>query len=220
MAEPTPDGSSETALLTLVQWLSPGFPVGAFAYSHGLEWAVAAGDLRDADDLRTWLEAVIERGLGRSDAILLAHALRPDADRGALSDLARALCASSERHRETMDQGGAFARTVSALTGLGHPPAPYPVAVGAAACGLGLLPRTVLALYLQAFASNLAAAAVRFVPLGQTEGQAALAALQPTIARVAAEAGDAPLDSIGTATVRADLAAMHHETQNPRMFLT
>ena len=87
-AEAQPPGA---ALMTLVQWLSPAFPVGAFAYSHGLEWAIAAGDVRDAGSLHTWLDAVLQHGAGRSDAILLAHALRPYADAAALSDLALAL---------------------------------------------------------------------------------------------------------------------------------
>jgi urease accessory protein len=219
---PMPDGADggPGALLALSQWLSPGFPIGAFAYSHGLEWAIAAGDVADADTLGGWIGDVLRFGAGRTDAVLLAHALRPGADLAALADRALALAASAERARETLEQGAAFVAATNALTGADRPPLPYPVAVGAAAGGLGLAPRLVLALYLQAFAGNLVAAGVRFVPLGQTEGQAVLAGLRPVVADVAAEAADAPLGAIATAALGADLAAMRHETMDVRIFRT
>ena len=69
-----------TALLSLIQWLSPAFPTGGYAYSHGLEQAVVDGSLTDAPSLRHWLEDILTHGSGRQDAILLACALRPDAD--------------------------------------------------------------------------------------------------------------------------------------------
>lgn len=208
------------ALLTLVQWLSPAFPVGGFAYSHGLEWAVAAGELRDAAAVRSWLGDVLSQGAGRTDAILLAHALRPDADHAALAALARALAPSAERQRETDEQGAAFARAAAALTGRAVDPAPLPVALGQAAAPLGLPVAQVVALALHAFAANVTAAATRFVPLGQTEAQALLAALHPLILRLADAAAAAPLEAIGSASLRADLASMRHETLDVRIFRT
>jgi urease accessory protein len=214
---PEPDAE---ALLTLSQWLSPAFPTGAYAYSHGLEWAIGAGEVHDAASLRAWLAGVLRHGSGRSDAILLAHALSPASDPAALAELATALAAGAERERETAEQGAAFAETANALTGEGHPPLAYPVAFGVAARRLRLPARTVIALFLQAFAGNLVSAGVRFVPLGQTEGQRVLADLRPLLAAVAAEAATAPLAAIGTAAFRADLAAMRHETMTPRIFKT
>ncbi|HET9070239.1 MAG TPA: urease accessory UreF family protein [Amaricoccus sp.] len=215
-----PDAREAGALLTLAQWLWPSFPTGAFAYSHGLEWAIAVGDVRDAAGLRDWLAALLRHGSGRSDAILLANALRPDGDLAMLADLGTALAAGSERELETVEQGVAFLETTRALTGRSHPPMPYPVALGAAARPLGLPPRTVVALYLHAFVGNLVAAGVRFVPLGQTEGQRVLADLQPLLVETVAEAVAEPPEAIGTAAFRSDLAAMHHETLSPRMLRT
>ena len=225
-------GLSGAALLTLTQWLSPAFPLGGFAYSHGLEWAITAGEVMDAGSLRRWLEGVLAEGAGRTDAILLAHALRPDADVDALDALARALAPSRERLAETLEQGTAMVRTTNALTGADAPPRVLPVALGVAArglgdgsgdgpgCGPGAEAGQVVALYLHAFAANLVQAAVRFVPLGQTEGQAVLAALQPRIIALAAEAAGAPLDALGTGALRSDLAAMRHETMDVRIFRT
>jgi len=122
--------------------------------------------------------------------------------------------------RETEDQGAAFAATAGALLGVDLPPRPLPVALGQAARGLGLPPAQVLALYLHGFAANLVSAAVRFVPLGQTEGQQVLAALHPLISKIADGAAAAPLDSIGSAAFRADMAAMLHETMDVRIFRT
>jgi urease accessory protein len=210
----------EAALLALVQWLSPAFPLGGFAHSHGLEAAVAAGEVTDAAALSDWLADVLAHGGGRADAALLAAALAPGADLAALAALARALAPSRERLAETEAQGAAFARTVAALTGRPLAAAPLPVAVGAAAAPLGLAPVQVVSLYLQAFAGNLVLAGVRFIPLGQTEGQRVLAGLQGVILAVAAEAAERGLAALGGAAVGADLAAMRHETLEPRVFRT
>lgn len=211
---------SEAGLLTLVQWLSPAFPVGGYAYSHGLEAAIAGGQVPDAAALQDWVATILAEGAGRNDAILLAEALRPGADLPALADLAEALAASRERLVETQEQGRALLATTNALKGDHHPPMPYPVALGAAAAPLGLPVAQVLALYLHAFASNLVQVGVRFMPLGQTEGQRALAALHPVIQRVAREASAVGLDGLGGGALRSDLAAMQHETMDVRIFRT
>lgn len=207
-------------LLTLVQWLSPAFPTGGFAYSHGLETAIATGAVTDAAGVRRWLADVLDHGAGRQDAILLVQALSPDADHDALDRLARALQPSSERLTETLDQGTAFARTVAGLTGRDLPPRCLPVAVGEAASTLGLPMQDVVALYLHAFASNLASVAMRFVPLGQAEGQAVLAALHPLISALAQASLTATSEDLGSAALWADLSAMAHETLDVRIFRT
>ena len=207
-------------LLTLVQWLSPSFPTGAYAYGQGLEAAISAGDIGSAATCRDWLAAVLRHGSGLTDAVLVCHAMAPDADLGALADLADALAPGAERLRETREMGHAFARTVSALTGQTLPPLPYPVAVGVAARGLGLDRELVATLYLAAFAANLVQVAVRFVPLGQTEGQGILADLHPVIETTVRHAAELDLHDIGSATLRADLASLSHETMETRIFRT
>lgn len=219
---PTAPGLGVAGLLSLATWLSPAFPVGAFAYSHGLEWAVHAGDVRDRATLQAWLAHLLTHGAPRSDAILLAHAVRDPGD-ASLAELAEALATTRERRLETMAQGAAFARAVAAVwpaPGLTDAPAPYPVAVGRAAAAHGLAAEPVAALYLHAFVANLAGAAQRLVPLGQTDAQAALAALAPLCAAVAAEAAAATLDAVGGFSLRSDIAALRHETQDVRLFRT
>lgn len=210
----------EADLLKLSQWLSPGFPVSAYAYSHGLEAEIVEGRVTGADDVRAWVAAVLAAGAGRSDAIVMLAARRGDAPPAVLAGLARALAGSRERLEETQAQGRALAETLAGL-GVGDGVArPYPVALGLAARGLDLPDRMVVALYLQAFAGALVSAAVRFVPLGQAEGQRVLAALHPVIEQVAQEAVAAGLDGIGTAVFGADLAAMAHEGLEVRIFRT
>lgn len=207
-------------LLTLVQWLSPAFPTGGFAYSHGLEAAIAAGQVDKAPQLLDWLGDVLRFGAGKQDAILLACALRDGADHKALDDLARALQPSSERLSESLDQGTAFARTVSSLTGRDLPPRLLPIALGQAAQGMALPVTDVLALYLHSFASNLVSVAMRFMPLGQEAGQAVLRDLHPLIAGLAEQAAALGLDDLGSCALGADLAAMRHETMDVRIFRT
>jgi urease accessory protein len=217
MTEPDP---GPEALLTLAQWLSPAFPTGSFACSHGLESAVAQGHVRDAASAADWIGTVLRFGAGRIDAELLVRAMTADPEElGRLGDEALALSASAERRTETAEQGAAFARTVAAITGRELAAMPLPVAVGAAAAGLGVPPQMVAALWLQSFAGALVFAAVRLVPLGQTEGQAILAGLRPAIRAVAEAAARHP-GGAGNAALGADLAAMAHEVQPVRLFRT
>lgn len=207
----------EAALWTLASWCSPGFPTGAFAWSHGLEAAVARGEVRDAAGLRDWIAAVIAHGAGRTDAILLAMAARDPGAEGPAA-LARALQAGAERLAESEGQGRAFAATVAAVTGRPLAPACLPVAFGRAVAAAGLPLGPALLLHLHAFAANLVSAGVRLVPLGQTEGQQVLAALLPVCRQVAAEAPDSGEADLGGAAFLADLAALRHETLEPRLF--
>lgn len=214
-----PSGLLTPGLLTLVQWLSPAFPTGAFACSHGLETAIADGHLHDAATVRDWLAEILAHGSGWQDAVLLAQGLA-GGDLDQLSDIARALASSAERLMETMDQGTAFARTAAHVTGRPLPARPLPLAVAEAARPLGVAPADVVALYLHAFASNLVTIAVRAVPLGQSQGQAILAALHPPIAALSQRAAAAGLDDLAASAFAADLAAMAHETLQPRLFRT
>lgn len=207
--------------LVLAQWLSPAYPVGAFAYSHGLETAIADGGIASAAAAGGWIDDVIRRGAGRSDAILLrlahrGHETAPDH----LDDLARAASASRERWIETRDQGAAFSRTTASVWGLDLPPCAYPVAVGRAAGLLGLDADLTAAFYLQAMASTLVSAAVRFVPLGQTEGQATLAALMRSVGDTAVATRGLGPEAIASCAFAGDIAAMRHETLEPRIFRT
>jgi urease accessory protein len=210
------------ALLRILAWLSPGFPTGAYAYSHGLEWAVETGDIHDGSTLRVWLADILSNGSGRNDAILLRHAHRAACDPVALEHLAAlaaAVGASRERRAETLDQGTAFLRAARAWDRPNLPESvPYPVAVGALAGWHGIDENLTASAYLQAFSSNLISAAIRLVPLGQTTGLQVLVAIEPVILRVAGDTATASLDDIGGCTFRADVAAMRHETQYTRLF--
>ncbi len=222
----------DRALFRLLAWLSPGFPVGAYAYSHGLEWAVEAGDVRDSADLRAWIADVLGHGAGRNDAIFLSQTMSAAAagDRARLeriNELAVASTPSAERRLETTAQGKAFLATAQeawpweASEELAFVPTDaiaFPVAVGVVAAGHGIPARPTVHGYLQAFAANLISASLRLIAVGQTEGQCVLAGLETVIAAVADDALAATLDDIGGATVRADIASMRHETQYTRLF--
>jgi len=238
---PTPDpspplaslaGGGEKALYRLMAWLSPAYPVGAFSYSSGLEWAVEAGDVTTAEALRGWLGAMLSDGAGYCDAVLFAHAYRASAadDASALAavaELAAALSPSRERFLETTAQGRAFLDATQAawpcaaldrLLAIWSGPLAYPVAVGVAAAGHGVPLTPALAAYLQALTANWVSAAVRLIPLGQTDGQRTIAALEPAVAATLQRALTASLDDIGSASFRADIASMRHETQYTRLF--
>lgn len=221
------------ALSRLMTWLSPAFPVGAFTYSHGLEWAVEDGTVTSAAALVAWLSDILRHGAGRGDAILLVAAFRAAAEGKAddlqeVAELAYALQPSKERRLESGAQGRAFATAIADTWGaptladlvgrLAPEPVAYPVAVAAAASDHRLPLAETVEAYLTAFAANLVSAAVRAVPLGQTEGQRTIRDLAPIVSAVAAEALHASLDDLGGASLRADIASMAHETQYTRLF--
>ena len=221
-----------SALYRLMAWLSPAYPVGGFSYSSGIEWAVETGDIKDADTLRAWLGVMLAEGGGYCDAVLFAHAHRAaehgdDKSLRAIAELAAALAPTKERHLETTAQGNAFVEATRAawpcaaldrLKAIWDGPVAYPVAVAAAAAGHGVPLETALAACLQAVAANWVSAGMRLVPLGQTDGQRVLAALEPVVTQTAQRALAATLDDIGSAAFRADLASARHETQYTRLF--
>jgi urease accessory protein len=226
------EGALAAALYRLMAWLSPAFPVGAFSYSSGIEWAVEAGDITDAGTLQRWLMIVVADGGVFCDAAIFANAhkavdTRDDASLRACAELAVALAPCKERHLETTSQGRAFVEAVRAawpcpsldrLAAAWDGELAYPVAVAVTAAGHGIPLAPALHAYLHAAAANLISAGVRLIPLGQTDGQRVLAALEPVVAGAAQRAMAAPLDDIGGAAFRADLAAMRHETQYTRLF--
>ncbi|HSG91083.1 MAG TPA: urease accessory protein UreF [Pseudomonadales bacterium] len=217
------------ALHRLLSWMSPSYPVGAYTYSHGLEWALECGDVRGVDGVRGWLDGVLRHGSGRSDAALLTQAWQAR-DREALlevMDLAWALAPSRERRLETGSQGRAFLdATVNAwpcarldwLAGQAPERLPYPVVVGLAAAGHGVPLEAMLHAYLHGFVANLVSAAVRLVPLGQSDGQRLVAAFSTVIDAVVAEVLADPVASVGGCALLADIASMRHETQYSRLF--
>jgi len=208
--------------LTLNQWFSPGYPLGSFAYSHGLETAIQEGRIKTADHLEGWLRDLLAHGTGRSDATLLlsAHACRQTAAVVQLDATARAFTPSAERLLETVQQGDAFCRTTSAIWPIDLPPLTHAVAVGYAAGRLDLPALLTATLYLQSFAANLVSCAVRLVPLGQTEGQRVLHALAPLCAQIATLAAQDGPEDLASTTFAADIAAMRHETLDHRIFRT
>ncbi len=212
---------TDAQIITLSQWLSPGYPVGAFAYSHGLESLVETGAVADADSLLDWLGDVLRFGAGLSDARFLIAAYRVDAqDVGAVDALCRAFAPSKERLQETDLQGAAFCEVTAAVWEQPIAGLTYPVAVGRAASLEGLPPALTTQMYLQAFVSNLVAAAQRLLPIGQTEGQRLIRTLAPLLAEITDQALNGSLDDLSGTAFLADIAAMKHETQYSRIFRT
>jgi urease accessory protein len=224
--------SEAAAFYRLMTWLSPAFPVGAFSYSSGIEWAVEAGDIVDAASLNGWLAAMLADGPGFCDGVFLAHAhraasLHDDAALREIVELAAAFVPSRERQLETSAQGRAFieiARSAWNCDGLDRMISwcdsmiVYPVAVGLVSSAHAIALAPTMHGFLHALTSNWISAGARLVPLGQTDSQRVLASLEPVVVATAKRALQACLDDLGSATFRADLAGLRHETQYTRLF--
>ena len=220
------------ALYRLMTWLSPAFPVGGFSYSSGIEWAVEAQDITDAPSLKGWLAAMLTDGSGFCDAAFLAQAHRgvEADDLRALqetAELAAAFVPSRERQLETSSQGRAFIEIVRAAWNCAPldralascaGPIVYPVAVGIVSAAHAIPLAPALHAFLHAMVSNWISAGSRLIPIGQTDSQRVLAALEVDVAATARRAISATSDDLGSATFRADLASLRHETQYTRLF--
>lgn len=224
----------ERSLYRLMSWLSPSYPVGAFSHSHGLEWCVGSGEVATRAGLGDWITDVLEHGGGRQDAILFAITHRTAlagswADLAEVVALAAALNPSKERAMETMKQGRAFALATrkawpspldAQIEDLGPESLAYPIAVALAAAGHAVARGPALTAYLHAFATNIVSAGMRLIPLGQSDGQAIIVALEAVIYRATERALDATIEDLGSATLLTDIASMRHETQYTRLFHT
>ncbi len=229
---PAEGGSAQPDLLPLFAWLSPSFPVGAYAYSHALEWAVEVGDVRDEASLAAQVSDLMRLGFGRSDGILLAHAWRAAVreDWVALAEvnaLAVCLAPSAELRLETCQQGRSFLDAVRAAwpspaletaAGALSGEVAYPVAVGLAAGAHGIPLAPTLEGFLLALVQALVSSGIRLAPVGQTAGTRVVAGLAPTVRALAADIPALTLDDLGSATFRADLGSFRHETQYTRLF--
>jgi urease accessory protein len=225
-------GAAQQALYRLLTWLSPAYPVGAYTYSHGLEAAVEAGSVAKRDGLIAYVSTALQRGAGRVDGALLvaAHRAMLKGDDEALDEVAELGAAwrgTAETALEAEAQGTAFTNVTLAAWPMPrfaafaarHPrQLAHAVAFGAAAAEQGIPARDAAFGFLSAFAANLVSAGVRLVPLGQTDGQLAIAGLQPAVAAATDAALTADLTRLGTAAPMLDVFSLRHETQYTRLF--
>jgi urease accessory protein len=215
----------QRALLRLMAWLSPAFPVGGFAYSGGLESAVVERHVRDAASLSSWLALLLGQGGLRNDAIIFVEAHRRQSEGGDLAELvelAAALAGSAERHAEITRQGEAF---VTAAAGWPHPvleqmagPVPYSVAVGAIAAAHQVAAGDALAAFLHGQVSTLVSVAIRLGVIGQSHGVALIAQFEERILSDVPLLECLGLDNLGSAAIAAETLSMRHETQYSRLF--
>jgi len=223
------------SLLRLQSWLSPAFPTGSYSYSHGIEWAVEAGHLHDRESLVDWLEADLRYGSGRNEAIFFSEAWRCalDGDHARLleiAELAAAFRGTSEFALESSQQGSAcramlrqvwpdrLLDSLSQLLSEREVPPVLAVILGVRSAKEGIPISVALPAFLQSYVANLVTAGVRLIPLGQTDGQVAIAALEEAVLAASAQTRNATIDDLGSAAFMVDLASMAHETQYTRLF--
>lgn len=206
-----------TTALTLQNWFSPAFPIGAFSYSAGLETAIECGDVHNRESLTGWLAVTLCHGAAFTDAVFLRAAMIGKD----VNDLCLALCPGAERYQETTELGTAFSKIIYETQAIELPPGlAYPIAIGMAAGRLGLDVEMTLAAFLQGACLNQISVAVRTVPIGQMDGQSCLVALQPEIEAGMSKAMTTYVSDVGSFALAADLCALEHETAEQRIYRT
>jgi urease accessory protein len=212
-----------------MQLTSPALPIGAFTYSQGLEWAVEVGWVRDPQTLSDWLEGLMGDGLGRLELPILARLYRACAadDPDAVAAWGQRLHASRETRELRAEERNRARALIDLLGGLGLAragewrealahcqAAPFALAavhwqIALEDCALG---------YAWGWLENQVAAAIKLIPLGQTDGQRvqlALAERLPALVEAALRLED---DEIGAAAPALAIASARHETQYTRLF--
>jgi urease accessory protein len=219
------------AFLRLQSWLSPSFPNGAYSYSHGLEWAAEAGHIRDRSSLVDWLEADLCYGSGRNEAIFFSEAYRcviegDQAQLTRVAELAAAFRGTSEFALESSQQATACLTTLRQVwphrildlfLEMSCQPV-LAVVLGARSASERIPVRAALPAFLHCYVANLVIAGVRLIPLGQTDGQLAISALEDAVLSASAQGNCATLDDLGSAGFMVELASIAHETQYTRLF--
>ena len=224
---------TDLKFMTVMQWMSPAFPIGAFAYSHGLEWAIDKGHVSNGKKLQNWIADLLEYGSLRTDAIFISLILRGH-DAKKMNELSIALCPAGERLLETKLQGSAFAKVIEDVWKQDIGDLSLPIAVALAAslvkninpslCLSNLPIGKILEGYLiksiTLSGSNLVSVAIRLIPIGQTEGQRIMLELSSKISDLVQSASESEIDDLNSACFFSDISAMEHEYLQPRIFKT
>jgi len=210
---------TDSKLITVMQWLSPAFPIGGFAYSHGLEWAINKGYVSNREELQKWVSDLLEYGSLKNDAILIKLVLK-GSDPKEINEIAIALCPANERLSETQLQGGAFCKIMREVWSLEIDDLTLPIALALAAKNESIDQNLVVPAYLHSFCSNLISVAMRLIPIGQTDGQKTLRELSPLISDSVRAVAKSDKDDLGSACFLSDVSAMQHEYLQPRVFKT
>jgi urease accessory protein len=223
------------ALLRLQSWLSSSFPVGSYSYSHGLEWAVDAGLVHDRASLVHWLEADLLFGTGRNEALLFREAYRRAAERDVdrlleITEFAAACRGTSEFALEASQQGAAclailgqvwpdpHLQSLAVILAERQVPPSLAVVLGVRLARQNVPSHLALCAFLHSHVANWVTAGVRLIPLGQTDGQLAIAELEPAVLAAGEQVLPIGLEDFGSAALGVDLASMAHETQYTRLF--
>jgi urease accessory protein len=207
------------SLANLLQLASPALPVGAYSYSGGLESAVDAGLVHDAASAQRWIGDVLEFSLARMEAPVLLRMMAPGraAEWNALFLASRE---AAELRAETVQMGYSLNRLLEDL-GVGAVPLEepsFPAAFAHAAVHWGIEPEAALQAYLWSWLENQVMAAVKAVPLGQTDGQRILLALGERLPSLAREAKAMQDEDLGNFAPGLALLSSRHETQYSRLF--
>ena len=213
------DTNTNLSYHKVMAWLSPSYPIGSFAYSHGLEFEIASGNITEKQEVKQWVEDLLKFGSGWNELVLFSLAYKSDINSlDELSNFAEALAQSKERYEETLALGRAFAKVTSKLVMVTGQEMPLPIVMGMCAKNEDISLEYILPLFAHNFVANLISVAVRLVPLGQTAGQQVLFELFPTIEEVANKALAASIADLGTSCILADIASMKHEILKTRIF--
>lgn len=217
----------KNSLLRLLQLSSPTLPIGAYAYSQGVEPAVHAGIIHDEESAFNWSRDVLVNGLVYSDLALLNHFYHAWAERdqeklAVLSQLSVAIRETAELRQEDLHVATALLRLAEPLgvdvfkNSLSEKT--YPMVFAGFAHHWGIAVEEALQAFAWSWTENQVAAMIKLAPLGQTQGQKIILKMDVEIQQAVLMAIQVPLESIGNSLPYLAILSSRHEVQYSRLF--
>ena len=198
-------------------WFSSSFPVGSYAYSHGLEALIDDDKIKNRDDVREYLEALLFYGSLRNDYIFLKSVYVGEE----INDLILASASSKERHTEMIDMGNSFRKIMKDSWELVlEENTSFVYCIGKAALHFNIKFDDLIKFYLQSYISNLINVCVKHIPMSQKDGQILNVNFIDQIQKFLDQSYQLTLKDIGTSFFIGDIFAIKHENLDSRIYLT
>lgn len=198
-------------------WFSSSFPIGSYAYSHGLEALIDDKKIKNKEDVKEFLDALLFYGTLRNDYIFMKSIYKGEE----INELILASASSKERQIEMIDMGNSFRKIMKDSWELSLPKnKSFIYCLTRAGLHFNINFDDLIKFYLQSFITNLINVCVKHIPMSQKDGQMLNVNFIDKIQQFLTKSKDLTLKDIGSTFFVADIYSIKHENLDTRIYLT
>ena len=198
-------------------WFSSSFPIGSYAYSHGLEALIDDKKIKNNNDVKEYLDALLLYGTLRNDYIFIKSIYKGDE----INQLILASASSKERQIEMIDMGNSFRKIMKDSWELSLPVnTSFIYCLAKAGLHFNIKFDDLIKFYLQSFITNLINVCVKHIPMSQKDGQSLNVIFINQIQEFLSHSDKLTLKDIGSSFFIGDIFAIKHEYLDSRIYLT